>query len=1012
MRNDLRGKKRLFRRLWSILLITGIVSVSFAQVRTVTGTVTAADTKETLPGATIVVKGTISGTTTDINGKYSLKLMPGKVILIFSFVGYSAREVEVKDLTVVDVELQPINISLGEVVVVGYGTVRKSDLTGSVATVKTDELTKITTMNPIEALEGKVAGVQISNISGTPGESPIVRIRGVGTFNNSDPIYVVDGVILYDISFLNSADIASIEVLKDASATAMYGNRGANGVIIITTKTGNIKEGKTAFNITGETGLQTVAHKIGLLTGKEFAIVSNEISPGSYNNVEAVNNTDWQNLIFKVAPLYNFQISTSGASKNTQFYVSLGYFGQEGIIDKSYFRRITIKFDNAYNLTNFLKLGHNLTFTPSMQGIAPNVTYQAYRANPVLEPYNPDGTYAPIPGVGNPLANLNYSNNTNKGIRAVGNLFAEVNFLKSFTFKTSYGIDAGYTKGVNFTPAYFVSPQQYNIYNLLAKAYSDNLTWLWENTLTFAKDIGKHSINVVGGYTMQNSSSELVNLTGQNIIRDGSNLWYIQGINVYDASNKINNLGNQFFKNNVDPNLYYSMISYLFRANYTFNHCYILTVTYRRDGSSKFSPSNRYGDFPSVALGWNISEERFMKNLKFLSKLKIRGSWGQVGNEKINYYDQYSVVNSNIVTVLGTPPTANPGASFGPIGNPNLKWEVTTQTDAGLETSLFKDRLTGEFDYFNKVTDKVLVDLSIPGYFGNGEGTQERFNAAKVLNRGFEFNLSWRDQIGKVKYSLGANGTVLHNEVLSIGGVGGSDTVLFGGYLSNGLATTASRIGLPIGAFYGYKTDGLFQTQAELNAYPHLSGAGVGDLKFLDMNGDGKLDGRDRTYLGSPIPKFIFGFNFALEYKGIDLSVDFQGQTGNKIFNAKEVVRPDKYNFESHVLGAWTGQGTSYTEPKASFGGYNYNISDFFIQDGSFLRIRDIVVGYTLPAAVSKTLYMQKCRIYFKADNLYTWTKFTGYSPEIGSGDVLSAGIDFGAYPITAVYSFGLNFNF
>jgi hypothetical protein len=310
------------------------------------------------------------------------------------------------------------------------------------------------------------------------------------------------------------------------------------------------------------------------------------------------------------------------------------------------------------------------------------------------------------------------------------------------------------------------------------------------------------------------------------------------------------------------------------------------------------------------------------------------------------------------------------------------------------------------------VTDKVLVQLSVPGYFGNGEGAKEWFNAAKVLNRGFEYTLGWRDQAGKFKYNISTNGTFLHNEVLTIGGISGSDTVLYGGYLANGQLTTASTVGNPIGEFYGYRTDGIFQTQAELDAYPHLSGAQVGDLRFVDVNGDGKLNGKDRTYIGSPIPKFMFGLSFGMEFYGVDFSVDIQGQTGNKIFNGKEVVRPDEYNFEKHVLDAWTGPGTSTTEPKASFGGYNYTVSDHFIQDGSFARIRSIVLGYSLPASVTKKLRMQKFRIYFKADNVYTLTKFTGYSPELGSNDPLSAGIDYGTYPITSTYSVGLNLNF
>jgi len=1007
---DVLKKRKCLKALLLIGISFLLMSVSNAQVRTIMGTISASDTKETLPGATVQIKGTTTGTVTDINGKYTLKVPEGKIVLVYSFIGYATQEIELGVQNIVDVTLVPAKTTLPEVVVVGYGTLRKNDLTGSVSTVKSDDLTKITALNPMESLEGKVAGVQIMQSDGTPGEAPIVLIRGIGTLNDASPIYVVDGVITNDISYLNSADIESITVLKDASATAIYGNRGANGVIMITTKTGKVGEGKTTFNLNGETGIQEVSHMIPLLNGKDFAIIMNEISPGTYNNVDAVPNTNWQKEIFHLAPIYNFQGSASGSSKTVQYYIGVGYFDQEGIIDKSYYRRLTLKLDNTYDLTKDIKIGNNFTITPFSQQIAPNVTYEAYRALPTIEPYNSVGYFNPVPGVGNPLADLYYSNNTNKGIRATGNMFGEVTFLKNFVIKSSYGIDASYTKGVNFTPAFSVSPTQYNLFSSLGKAYTDYLTWLWESTISYKKDFGRHYLDIVAGYTMQNATNEIVSLTGQNLIRDNSNFWYIQPNYIVDPSNNINNLA--AISNTVDPNMYFSMISYLIRVNYTLFKKYVLTLTYRRDGSSKFSTANRWGDFPSAAVAWNMSEEKFMSKIKWLSKLKLRGSWGILGNDKIPYTSRYSLVDNSIVSVFGLNPSGIPGASYGAIGNNNLKWETTSQVDGGLEAGFFNDRLTAEFDYYDKETYGILVPLTIPAYFGNGLGTTEIFNAAKVQNRGFEFNLNWRDQVGKLKYSFGINGTTIANKVLSIGGVSGSDTILYGGYLSNGIPVTASRVGLPIGAFYGYKTDGIFQTQAELNAYPHLAGAQVGDLRFVDVNGDGKIDNRDRTYIGSPIPKFIFGCSINFAYEGVDLSIDIQGQTGNKIFNAKAIVRPDQYNYESNVLGAWTGPGTSNTEPIASSGGNNYLPSDHFVQDGSFLRIRDLVLGYTLPQKITQKAYIQKLRIYLKADNILTWTKYTGYTPEIGSTNVLNNGVDYGAYPTTSVYSLGLNLNF
>lgn len=1004
-------------RAVSALVILFFALGSHAQDRTVTGAVTAADTKETLPGASVLVKGTTTGTVTDLDGYYSLKVPAGELTLVFSYVGYEPQEVLLTTQAVVNVALNPSKVALDEVVVIGYGTVRKSDLSGSVASVKAEDITKITAANPVQSLQGRVSGVQVTSTTGAPGASPVVRVRGVGTFNNTAPIYVVDGVILDDISFLNASDIESMEVLKDASATAIYGSRGANGVIMVTTKSGKTEEGKTVFNFSGEAGIQRLAKKIDLLTGKEFAIISNEIKSGSYNNVDAVPNTDWQDQVFGIAPIQNYQLSASGASKTMNYYLGVGYFNQDGIIDKSKYQKITTKLNANLNMTHWLDVGINLTVTPFKQQIAPNVTYQVYRAQPLLLPYYDDGSYGVVYNVGNPLADLEHSNNFRDGVRTVGNVFAQMKLSRDFTFKTSFGLDGEYVKATNFTPAFTVynpdgtASQQQNVYSDLTKASNDLLTWLWENTLNYRREFGIHTVDAVAGYTMQNTTSEWFSITGANIIRDGESFWYINPSYIQDPANDIDNVNT--IANGVDLGLNYSMISYLFRVNYTLKNKYILTATFRSDGSSKFAEDSRYASFPSLAAGWNISREKFMENVGLVSKLKLRASWGKIGNEKIPYDRRFSIV-SNYLAVFGDPSAAYPASSFGRLGNPDLKWETTTQTDIGLEIGILEDKLTAEFDFYNKVTSDILVDLTVPGYYGNGQGMKITYNAAEVLNRGFEYNLLWRDQAGEFKYNVGFLGSTIHNEVLKIGGASGIDSVLIGGYLGNGIPVTRTEVGLPIGAFYGYQTNGVFQTQEEIDNYPKYTQEDLkpGDLKFVDVNGDGVISPLDRTYLGSPIPKFIFGFSAGFEYRNLDFSLSIQGQTGNKIFNGKEVVRPDPYNFEAHVMDRWTGPGTSDTEPRPSFGGYNYNISDRFLYDGSFVRIRNVILGYTLPKDWSKKIYMQNLRVYVKADNLYTFTKFTGYTPEIGSGGVLDNGIDNGIYPITAVYSFGVNFTF
>jgi TonB-linked SusC/RagA family outer membrane protein len=485
-------------------------------------------------------------------------------------VGYATKQITVGDQTNFTITLAIDVISMEELVVVGYGTVRKSDLTGSVSSVQGENLIKIPTSSPMQALQGKVAGLQVSSTSGSPGASPVVRIRGTGTFNNSAPIYVVDGMILDNIDFLSSSDIKSIEVLKDASSTAIYGSRGANGVIMVTTKSGAGKAGDVTINLSSEFSMQYIPNTIDLLDGVEFATIVNEISPGTYNNVNAVSNTDWQDLILAPAPMNNYQLSLSGETDKMIYYFGVAYFGQKGLIEKSSYQRIIIKLNNTYKVAENVRFGNNITASPYNQSNTNgNVVFTAYRAWPVLEPYKADGSYTEIPGVGNPLADLEYQNSQEKGIRAVGNFYGEVDFLDGFKFKSSFGVDLMDKKNVSFTPVFFVSPQQQNSVNDLNKEYHDRATWLWENTLSYFKKIDKHQIDALAGYTMQEATSEVLKLKSENVIRETPNMWYLNPstLNPNNTENGVD-LGNNF-----------SMISYLFRVNYSFDNKYLFTAT-------------------------------------------------------------------------------------------------------------------------------------------------------------------------------------------------------------------------------------------------------------------------------------------------------------------------------------------------------------------------------------------------------------------------------------------------
>jgi TonB-linked SusC/RagA family outer membrane protein len=980
------------------LLISSLPLTILAQTKSITGKVISSEDGQPIPGVNVVVQGTSKGTVTDFNGDYTIELGPDENSLSFSFVGFLTQTVSVEGRTKVDVTLQLDAKTLEEIVVIGYGTVAKSDLTGSVTSLKADDITPVPSVSALQSLQGKVPGVQITSGSGAPGQAPIVRIRGTGTFGNSNPIYVVDGVILDDINFLNAGDIQSYDILKDASATAIYGSRGANGVIVVTTKKGVKGQKAPTVSFTANYSIQSLQKKIDLLEGREFAIIANEINPGSFNNVDAVNNTDWQDELFRNAPIQDYQFSVAGASDKSQYYIGLGYFNQDGIIPKSSYERITLKFNNTYNLNDWARLGSNLSFTPyQQQNTNGNAPFVVYRSQPTIAPFLPDGGYSPVPGVGNVLADIAYTNSFDKGIRSVNNFFGEADIFKGLTFRSSIAVDMEYKKHRSFTPEFFVNPQQQNSMSRLGKTYGDRLSWLWENTLSYNRDIGKHRIGSVIGYTMQEASSEDFSATGENILRDESDFWYINADNV----------NGDLINNSVDPGLNYSMVSYLARANYTYDEKYLFTATFRRDGSSKFRKENRFANFPSFAIGWNVINEPFVQDIAILSNLKVRASWGIIGNEKINYRRQYSPVLNGVGAVFGYNEAVNSGSTFGVTGNQDLIWEDTYQTDAGVELGFFEDRLTAEVDYYHKTTKGILIDLPVPGFLGNGEGASITYNAAEVLNKGIEYSIGWQSEWNEIRYRIGTIGTTIHNEATKVFGTGGS-----GDRLLNGESTTSTSPGLPLGSFYGYVADGIFQNQAELDAYPHLSQALVGDLRYVDTNNDGVLNSEDRTNIGSPIPTFIYGINLSVGYKGFDFSVDFQGQTGNKIYNGKETVRPDLYNFEQHVFNRWKGEGTSNSEPRATAGGYNWLPSTRFIQDGSFFRLRTIQLGYKIPSAWSDKVKMKTARIFVAGTNVFTTTDFTGYSPEVASGSAINNGIDSSTYPVSAIYSAGVNLTF
>ncbi|MCB0674738.1 MAG: TonB-dependent receptor [Saprospiraceae bacterium] len=971
---------------------------------TVTGTVTSA-TGEPLIGVNILIKGTGNGTATDIDGTYSIAVPDEKAVLVFTYTGFKGKELVPGALTTLDVVLDEDVELIDEVVVIGYGTQKKSDLTGAISTIKSDEVKRVPSANVEQILQGKVAGVQVTPVSGRPGEGAVVRIRGVGTLNDASPLYVVDGMLLDDISFLNPNDIASIEVLKDASATAIYGSRGANGVVIVSTNQGANHQAR--FNFSSYYASQQVVRQIDMVNGTEFATLANEVATNEgrkplFADPEKYGvGTNWQDVIFQTAPIQNYQISANGGNDNVLYNISVNHFDQEGIVRGSRYQRTTVRINNEYSLRKNIKVGHNISLIASKNDYEANVIGMAYQAEPIIPVFDSLGNFADatvrIP-VGNPEVSIFYNYNKGNGLRTVGNTYLEAKLLKYFTFKSNFGLDIQQGRSKRYTPVFEVTPTslQRNEQSSLSVNSDRSNSWLWENTMSFYREWTNHRLNVLGGVTAQEYVFESLGGSRINFPGDTPEFYYL-------------NAGETDGQTNYNTSYEWAMLSYLGRINYTFKDRYLLTASFRADGSSRFGKNNRYGYFPSFAVGWNITNEPFMSSIPLFSRLKLRASWGQIGNDKIGAYAGRPTVTSNLIAVFGRNEAIQNGASIVSLANPDIRWEETTQSNAGFEFGLLDNRLQGNLDYYVRTTNDILVNVPIPEYIG--ADASPVINAAKVRNQGLDFNVSWRESKGKFDYEIGILGSTVNNEVLALGE--GQEEIFGGGLGVGGLLGTRTVVGLPIGAFYGYKVDGLYQSQSDLESYPVQGSEVPGDLRFVDTNNDGVITTADRTYIGSPIPSLIYGFTLSAGYAGFDLAVDFNGQYGNKIINAKKMARFGTYNFEASYLNRWTGEGTSDSEPRVTNGGHNYEFSERFVEDGSFMRLRTIQFGYTLPAQVTSRIKFSSIRFYASGTNLVTWTKYSGYTPEItNASSIIAVGIDQGVYPIAKVITFGLDANF
>lgn len=982
-----------------------------AQEGTVTGTVTGSN-NAAIPGVNVTVKGTSRGTSTNAYGRFTISAGTDATLIISS-VGYASQEINVAGRTTIDVALVASNTELEQIVVVGYGTQRKRDLTGSITSVKGDDVARQPNTNPISSLQGKVAGLTISN-SGAAGSSPVVRIRGINSTNSASPVYVVDGILQDNIDFLNPADIESIDVLRDPSSIAIYGLRGANGVIAITSK--KAARGQTRINFQSNMGLQRVINRIAVTDAagfkKLYAAQLAYLGAAPFDTTNYKANTDWQDQIFRNAVISTNNLSISSSGEKNSTLLTLGYNNQDGVLKYDNYQRYLVRLNEEIRFNNKIRIGGDLTGTHWISNPAAAGLNNALWAAPIVPIQADEKTYYSMPSfqraqVGNPVATLNRNNRTsvNKGFRLVGSLFAEVKFLNNFTWRSTVYADLGFNAGRDYTPLPFsfinlgegITPTNTTIDNSqrtgVSQSQSESRRFQQDHTLTFDKRLaGGHSITGLAGFTTIYSYSSNINGnrrdTSVNVPND-QNFWYLSTIN-------INNPGS--FGGGGGES---SIVGAFGRASYAYRGKYLLNATIRRDGSSKFAPENRWGTFGSIGAGWVVSEEAFFLGLQGVDYLKLRGAWGQTGNANGFADNLYRPGISNASTaIFGDNVYTAIQAAY--IPDPNLHWEVVKGIDVGMDVKAFSNRLHAEITFYNRTTTDILTSVTLPnesrGYFTN---------LGKITNKGIELTFGWNDRIGEdFTYSISPNFSYNKNVVNSIGNK--TNFQLIGNSGAN-LTTT----GQSIGYFYGYRQTGIYQTTAELTKTPAFSNSLPGDISYADINGDGTITAADRTYLGTPFPPYNFGASVSVSYKNFDALLEGQGVAGNKIYTQRRISNFAVLNYESNRLRAWTAPGTTNVEPILDNSrGNNYLFSSYYLEPGDFFRLRTVQLGYTFNRNALQAVGIQKARIYISGQNIKSWSQVTGYTPEAPIGSILGGGADNGLYPVPAVYSFGINLSF
>ncbi len=1055
MKNLSRGIIKLILFLCCILLSNHLVIAQNAKVQR-TGKITD-DSGKPLAGASVSLKGSSTATVTNTLGEFTILVNNTNDVLIISFIGYSDLEVPVGKDAAINITMSQTAQSLNSVIVVGYGTQSKRKLTGAIGSVTAENITGVAVTGLDQALQGRLAGVQVTQNSGEPGGSVSVRIRGIGSFNaGNEPLYVVDGVPLaVSLNSINPNDIERIDVLKDAASAAIYGSRGSNGVVLITTKKG--RNGKTVINFDGYVGVQSRAKKIELLNGPEFATLAN-LSLGNANvpanpawaNPASLPTYDWQDAAFQTAPIQSYNLSVAGGSERSRNFISIGYFNQDGIIIASEYKRYSARWNTEYDINSRIKVGSNINYTREdrenpttgngFSGVLENI-WQSQPVNPITASqegninellYGWQG-YSHIKKTSNinyypsGIANIihgydKFYDRPATSSQAIASIFGDIEILKGLKFRSSFNYSFSDNFSSSSNPAVPSEITNWGLFTTPNSAYSES--WFksnqinWINSLSYSRSLGKHNFALIAGTDALKSSVRFANVNTTNITNGQASISASQasGRNVSGAPSNS------------------SLVSYIGRLTYDFDDKYLLTANFRRDGSSKFGPGNQYGNFPSASIGWRVSEEGFMKSLDFIDELKIRASYGVVGNQNIGDF-KFLNTYSNDAGFYGY--TLNdifvPGLYANNIGDPNIRWEKSIQTDVGFDASFLKGMFTLSADYYIKEQEDLLGAIPVPSYTGIFGSSIFR-NGFSMENKGIELSVGYNDNIGDLKFSLDANFSTLTNRVTKLTGSDKSSIIQSispnaNGPYNDGNSQTRTFVGQPVGQFWGYVTDGILQNDADVAA-SGMAGVSPGDRRYRDLDKNGTIDANDKTVLGNGLPGYTYGFNLKLGYKAFYLSALFTGQGDVQIANINKFYLYNMrfnnstgiVNGSKELLNSWRGEGTSNSLPRVDYDAPTSNryFSDFNVENGAFFRLRNLQVGYNLPEKLGSKMSLSGARIYVAAQNLFTLTKYSGYDPELGSANInggtnqspLTIGVDYGRYPISRMFTLGISAQF